>query len=159
VQIMRATRWLAVVTLLGACAAFGSPDIKTSQTYADLSPDALYQRTLAALRDSGLEVTSADSTRGAITATDRFEQRGWAECRQPRHIVRDTEARAHIVAAPESHRELELQASIEDTAEGARLTLAPRLWAMPVDPLATTEKCRTTGVLERQILDAVGAPG
>lgn len=153
---MRAILPLAALALLSGC-ALGPPDVETSRAYANLSRDALYQRTLEALRDSELEVTRSDPTSGAIAAVGRFEQRGWAECTQPRRIVEDSEDQEQVVGARIGHRRVELAASIQDSAEGATLTLDPTFSAEPVSALATTEECRTTGLLERRFLDAVAA--
>jgi len=156
-MMMRAMISLAAATLLGACAAFGPPDIETSRSYANLGPEALYQRTLEALRASQLEVTRSDPASGVIGAVGRFEQRGWAECTQPRRIVEDSEDREEVVGARVDYRRVELMASVQGGAEGATLTLDPSFTAEPVSPMATTEECRTTGQLERQILEAVAA--
>lgn len=54
-------------------------------------------------------------------------------------------------------RRVELTASVQPNAQGASLTLDPTFSLEPASALATTPECRTSGVFERQILDAVAA--
>ena len=145
----------AGLVLLGACAAFGPPDIETTRTYQDVGPDELYGRTLQALRASELEVTETDRASGTITAAGRFEERNWAECPRQLRLVEDQEERTHLVPAREDYRRVELHASVQGSGQGATLTLDPAFSAEPVSEFATTAECATTGALERQILEAV----
>jgi hypothetical protein len=147
----------ACVLLLGACAALGPPDIATSRVYQGLGADALYAQTLQALRASELEITGSDRASGRITAVGSFEDRGWAACDGPLRIVENQQDQEQVVEAREDYRRVELTASVEGAGQGARLTLDPDYRAEPVSALATEPECRTTGVLERQILDAVAA--
>ena len=112
-------------------------------------------RTLQTLQASGLEVTETDPTRGVISAAGETDREVWAECPQPRKLVQDSEVQQHLVGIPEDYRRVELTASVSAAPEGARLTLDPAFFAEPVSALATAEECRTTGVLERPILEAV----
>jgi hypothetical protein len=141
--------------VLGACAAFEPPDITTSHAFQGVGRQALYERTVAALRASGLQIIATDPADGAVTAVGTFEDRDWAECPQPKMFVEDSENRHHLIAVPEKNRRVELQASVSDAPEGARLTLDPTFTAEPVSSSATTPACRTTGALERQIFAAV----
>ena len=84
-----------------------------------------------------------------------FEGRDWAECSKAKLFVEDSENRHHLVAVPDKDRRVALRASVSDRPEGATLTLAPAFTAEPVSSMATTPRCRTTGVLEHQIFDAV----
>lgn len=159
----RRAPWRAIgpsagLLLLGACAALGPPDIETSRVYGDVSPDGLYERTFQALQATDLEVTETDRASGTITAVGRFEDRNWAECPQPQRIVENEQDQEQVVAAREDYRRVELTASVQGGEQGARLTLDPAFSAQPLSALATTTECRTTGALERQILDAVAGP-
>ena len=58
----------AGLLLLGACAAFGPREIRTSRPYQGVDAQALYERTVAALRASGLKVTATDPASRAVTA-------------------------------------------------------------------------------------------
>lgn len=147
----------AGLLLLGACAALGPPDIETSRVYPGVGADALYAQTLQALRASDLEITASDQASGRITAVGSFEDRGWAACHEPLRIVENQQDQSQVVAAREDYRRVELDASVQGGEDGARVTLDPDYQAEPVSALATTPECRTTGVLERQILDAVAA--
>jgi hypothetical protein len=150
--------WLqAGLVLLGACAVLGPGDRESSRVYPDVAPDALYDRTLQALQASGLEVTEADRTGGVITAAAQFDQRNWANCPASLMLVDDQGGESQMVDASEDHREVELRASVTDGSQGARLTLDPAFVTEPVSPMASTEGCGTTGVLENRILEAVAA--
>ncbi|MGH6897623.1 MAG: hypothetical protein ACREJ5_13935 [Geminicoccaceae bacterium] len=142
----RPVGWCAAALLLAGC-VLGSPDLETSREYSGATPAGLYQRTLETLRASDLEVTGTDD--GVITATGRFENRGWATCQRSLRIVRDSENRASTVRAPEDHREVELEASVSDTPRGAALTLDPAFSVEPESEFAAAGECRTTGTLER----------
>ena len=52
---LRLTLAAAGLALLGACAAFGPPESTTSRAYQGVERQALYERTVAALRASGLQ--------------------------------------------------------------------------------------------------------
>ena len=134
-----------------------SPDIESSRLYQGVGADALYVQTLEALRASALEITASDQAGGRISAIGSFEDRGWATCHEPLRIVENQQEQSQVVAAREDYRRVELSASVQDAEDGAMLTLDPDYRAEPVSALATTPECRTTGVLERQILDAVAA--
>jgi hypothetical protein len=145
----------AGLLLLGACAALGPPGIKSSRTYQDVDPQALYERTVAALWASKLNVTATDPASRAATAVGPFEGRDWAECSESKIFVEDSEDRHHLVAVPDKDRRVELRASVSAGPQGATLTLDPTFTAKPVSRMATTPQCRTTGVLEHEIFDAV----
>jgi hypothetical protein len=141
--------------LLGACAAFGPPAIKTSRAFQGVDRQVLYERTVAALRASDLKVTATDPATGVVTAVGSFDGRNWAECSQSKLFVEDSEDRHHLIAVPDKDRRVKLQASVSAGPQGATLTLDPAFTAEPVSPMATTPECRTTGALERQIFEAV----
>jgi hypothetical protein len=141
--------------LLGACAAFGPPETKTSRAYQDVDRQVLYERTGAALRASGLKVTATDPATGVVTAVGSFEGRNWAECSAPRLFVEDSEDRHYLIAVPDKDRRVALQASVSEGPQGATLTLDSTFTAEPSSPMATTPTCRTTGALEGQIFEAV----
>ena len=147
----------AGLVLLGGCAALGPPDRETSRVYHDVAPDALYDRTLQAVQASGLEIAETDRAGGVITAAAQFDQRNWARCPNSLMLVNDQGGETQMVDAPEDHREVELTASVTDLPQGARVTLDPAFVTEPVSPMATTEECGTTGVLESRILEAVAA--
>ena len=149
----------AALLLLGACAALGPPDIETSRVYAGVEPDELYGRTLQALQTSQLQVTETDRASGEITAVGRFAARDWAECPQPKRIVENRQDQQRVVGAREDSRRVELRASVQAEGQGAELTLDPAFSAEPVSAMATSPECGTTGVLERQILEAVAETG
>jgi hypothetical protein len=145
----------AACVLLGACAAFGPPAIKTSRVFQGVDRQVLYERTVAALRASDLKVTATDPAKRMVTAVGSFDGRNWAECSQSKLFVEDSEHRHHLIAVPDKDRRVELQASVSEAPEGPTLTLAPAFTAEPVSPMATRPECRTTGALERQIFEAV----
>lgn len=145
------------IVLLGGCALVPA-DGQTGRTYAGVEPARLYDQTLMALRETDLEVVESDAAHGMIVAAARFDQRGWADCPSSLRLAQDRDERQYMVEAAESHREVELAASVTDAPEGATLTLEPAFSTQPVSPMASTEACVTTGVLERQILDAVSEP-
>ena len=148
----------AGVVLLGACATFNPSESKTSRVYPDVTSEALYDRTLQALRASHLEITTADPASGAITATAQFDRRNWATCPDSLMLVKDQSDDMNIVAAAEDHREVELTAAVTPGPEGgATLTVDPAFVTEPVSAMATTEECASTGVLERQIYQTVAA--
>jgi hypothetical protein len=152
---LRATLSAAGFALLGACAALGSPETTTSRAYQGVERQVLYERTVAALRASGLKVTATDPATGVVTADGSFEGRNWAECSEPRLFVEDSENRHYLIAVPDKDRRVALRASVSEGPQGATLTLASTFTAAPASPMATTPTCRTTGALERQIFEAV----
>jgi hypothetical protein len=152
---LRRTLSAAGFLLMGACAAPGPSEVATSRTYPGIDRQALYERTVAALRASDLNVTATDPANGVVRAAGSFEDRNWAECSPARLFVEDSDDRHYLVTVPDKDRRVQLQASVSDRPQGARLTLAPAFTAEPVSPMATTPRCRTSGALERQIFEAV----
>ena len=153
--MMRAMLSLAAVTLLGACAAPGPPDVTVSRTYQGVDRGGLYERTVAALGAMELKITASDPASGRLTAAGGFDGRNWAECSQPRMLVQDSEDRNRLIAVPDKNRRVQVQASVSDGPQGATLSLEPAFTAEPASPMATTPECHTTGALERQIFEAV----
>jgi hypothetical protein len=84
-----------------------------------------------------------------VAAGGSFEGQNWAECSPARLFVEDSEDRHHLITVPDKDRRVQLQASLSDGPQGARLTLAPAFTAEPVSPMATTPRWRTNGALER----------
>ncbi len=152
---LRLTLSAAGLALLGACAALGPPETTTSRAYQDVERQVLYERTVAALRASGLKVTASDPASGVVTADGGFAGRDWAECSEPRLFVEDSENRHYLVAVPDKNRRVALRAAVGEEPQGTTLTLASTFTAEPGSPMATTPTCRTTGALERQIFEAV----
>ena len=136
---------------------FGPADVQTSRVYPGATPERLYTQTLQALKGSDLQVTETDRASGKIVAIGRFDARNWAQCGEPLRLYHDQGGSNQIVEGVEHYRLVELSASITDGANGATLVLDPAFVAEPVTATATTPECRTTGVLERQILDAAAA--
>ena len=154
---------LALLPLLAACAT--SPpsapaatyQVESSRVYEGANREAVFERTLAAIEAAGLRVAEADRTRGVIAAElAGFQDRGWAEC--PRRFVypRDDTDRARLATPLE--RSLQLTASVSGAPAGAAVNLDTTVVERQRNSftnLTFSERCRSTGALERQILQAV----
>ena len=146
---------------LAACAGVAEPasDRETGRVYEGVGTDALYERTLAAIRAIGLEVVGTDPGRGVVTAEWRGpDDRGWARCDEPLVVAEGDERGNRLAEVDPPGLRLELTAAVREAPDGARLTLDPTfeqiLGGAGVNR-ASAGECRSTGELERRILAAV----
>ncbi len=154
---------LALLTLLlAACAGPPAPsspeaEIEPSRVYEGTSRDAAFERTLAALRDAGLRVAGADESQGVISAgLSELGDRGWAVCPERYVSPRDDTRRRR--RAESLGRDLELTASVREAPNGVAVsldaTVVERL-RNSFTNLTFTQRCRSTGALEGEILQEV----
>ena len=111
------------------------------------------------LRESGITVTGADPATGMITAErTEYQDAGWADCERARVIDRTSDNRRPTRARPLS-RDLALEVTVRESAAGTEVQLLARFTEQQNDPYRNwpfIQPCRSTGVLERALLDALG---
>ena len=142
----------------GAPASAPVADIEASRVYAGATRAAVFERTLAAVQAAGLHVTATDQGRGVITAGRRGfrDDRGWASC--PRQLVAPRDDTRRVRLAEPLERDLRLTASIREGPGGPAVGLATAIVERQRNSftnLTFLERCRSTGALERRILQAV----
>ena len=114
----------------------------------------------AAVRGAGLNVTGANEAGGVITAElDGFRDRGWAECTARRVTDRGSD-RQRFRRADQLDRRVELTATVRaaPAGGGAEVTLDPTFAERQRNSfinLTFLEPCRSTGALERRLLDSI----
>ena len=162
--IVTAAAAAALALLLAGCAtppAAERPprDVQTSRVFGEIPPDVAGVRALAAVRDAGVRVANADRARGLITAElDGFADRGWAECAARRVTDRGGDTQ-RFRWADRLDRSLELTATVREApGGGAEVALDPTFAERQRNSFTNTtflEPCRSTGALERRILDSI----
>jgi hypothetical protein len=148
---------LAVLALGGCQTPAPTVAVPQSQTYPE-DRAAVWQRTLARLADQGIEVRREDLAAGRIEAgLDGFTERGWAWCEPARVVERFGDARRIDRARPVD-RSLALTLDLQERPGGTEVTLETRFTETQIDPfrnLPLTQRCRSTGELERSLLAAI----
>jgi hypothetical protein len=152
------------LALLAGCATAPAErpprDVQASRVFEGLSPDAAFERTLAAVRGAGLNVTGASEAGGLITAElGDLRDRGWAECTARRVTDRSSE-RQRFRRADQLDRRVELTATVRAApgGGGTEVALDPAFAERQRNSftnLTFLEDCRSTGALERQILGSI----
>ena len=87
-----------------------------------------------------------------------YQDSGWADCERARVIDRTSNSPRPRRARPIS-RDLALEVAVRETAVGAEVQPVARFTEQQNDPwrnLPFTQPCRSTGVLERALLDSLG---
>jgi hypothetical protein len=148
---------LAVLTLGGCQTPPPTFEVPRGQSYPE-DRAAVWQRTLDRLADQGIEVRREDLAAGRIEAgLEGFTDRGWAWCERARVVERFGDARRLDRARPVD-RSLALTIDLEERPGGTEVTLETRFTETQIDPfrnLPLTQRCRSTGELERSLLAAI----
>ena len=132
--------------------------VERGRTYAE-DQAVVWERVQRFLRAHGITVVAADPATGVITAERReYQDAGWAECERARVIDRTSNSRRPTRARPLS-RDLALEVTVRESAGGTEVRPLARFTEQQNDPYRNwpfTQPCRSTGVLERALLDAAG---
>ena len=132
--------------------------VERGRTYAE-DEAVVWEGLERFLRESGITVTGADPATGVITAERRaYQDAGWAECERACVIDRTSNSRRPTRARPLS-RDLALEVTVRESAAGTEVQLLARFTEQQNDPYRNwpfTQPCRSTGALERALLDALG---
>jgi hypothetical protein len=154
-----------VLLLLGAAlliAACQTTDyvVERSRTYAE-DKQAVWDRLLSFLERNRIGVTEADFASGRITAERRnYEDQGWADCER-RRVYEESAGGRRMSWALRVDRDLALQAAVAGEAGATRVTVDAQFTEKQDDPDSFeffTQPCRSRGVLEGALLDALGTP-
>lgn len=151
---MRLTPLLVLAALLGGCqTAPPTFEVPRGQSYAE-DKEAVWQRARAVLAAQGLEVRREDFAAGRIEARrEGFSDRGWARCERARVVDRG-DSRGIDWARPRD-RDLALIVDLEERGGETEVTLEASFTETQIDPfrnLPLTQRCRSTGELERSLL-------
>jgi hypothetical protein len=152
--------WLGL-TLVGAACAPREPvvyDVERSRTYAE-DRAVVWERVRRFLQTNGITVTSADPATGVIQAERRhFQDAVWADCERAWVSDQSSNSPGPTRASPIS-RDLTLEVTVHESAAGIEVQPLARFTEQQLDyrNMPFTQPCRSTGVLERALLDASGA--
>jgi hypothetical protein len=135
-------------------------DVERGRTYA-ADEAVVWDGVLRFLQANDIAVVSADLATGLIHAerTD-YQDSGWAHCERAWVTDRSSSSRRPRRARPIS-RDLALEVAVRDSALGAEVQPVARFTEQQHNPwrnLPFTQPCRSTGVLERALLDSLGGP-
>jgi len=145
--------------LLAACQTPPPPvyHVEQGRTY-DKPKAAVWRDLLAFLERQRIAVAAADFERGAIAAErHHFEEQGWADCQRAR-VVDNSSNNRRPTRAWALDRDLALEVALAEVAGATRVTLEASFTEQQVNPysnLPFTQRCRSKGVLEGALLDAL----
>jgi hypothetical protein len=154
---LRPLLMLAALVVGGCQTAPPAFEVPRGQSYSQ-DKAAVWQRTLAFLGGQGIEVRREDLAAGRIEAElDGFTERGWAWCEPARVVDRSSDSRGIDRARPVD-RDLALIVDLEERGGATEVTLEASFTETQIDPfrnLPLTQRCRSTGELERSLLAAI----
>jgi hypothetical protein len=136
-------------------------EVESGRTYA-AERSELSDRLSRFLAGQGIEPTAAGSAPGVIDATDVWDgERGWADCEAA--WVRDRGGNNNRTSrARRGEQRVDLRVTLAETgtAGETRAEVAARFTERQTNPFTNTsfrQRCRSTGELERALLDALEA--
>jgi hypothetical protein len=150
---------LALLAILLASCQTPPPvyQVEEARSYAKAKP-VVWDEILVFLERYEISPVRADPAAGRLEAERHaFEDMGWADCE--RAWVTDNTSnsprptRAHPVA-----RDLNLRIALQETGGTTEVGLAARFTEEQIDPyrnMPFTQPCRSKGVLEKALLDAL----
>ncbi len=155
--------WLLGVGLILFCAACAprepkSYDVERARTYAE-DRAVVWERVQRFLQANGITVTRADPATGVIEAERRhYQDAVWADCERAWVSDPSMNSPSPSRASPIS-RDLSLEVTVRQGAAGTEVQPLARFTEQQLDysNLPFTQPCRSTGVLERALLDALDA--
>jgi hypothetical protein len=159
-MVRRGALWLGLVVACAACAPRQPTayQVERGRTYAE-DEAVVWEGVQRFLRANGITVTGADRAIGVIMAErSEYQDAGWADCERARVIDRTSDSRRPTRARPLS-RDLALKVTVRESAAGTEVQPLARFTEQQNDPYRNwpfTQPCRSTGVLERALLDALG---
>jgi hypothetical protein len=133
-------------------------DVERARTYAE-DRAVVWDGILRFLQANDITVVGADLTTGVIHAErTAYQDAGWSDCERARVIDRTSDSSRPRRARPIS-RDLELEVAVRESAVGAKVQPVALFTEQQNDPWRNqpfTQHCRSTGVLERALLDSLG---
>jgi hypothetical protein len=152
---------LGLILLCGACAP-REPTVyrvEPGRTYTE-DRAVVWERVRSFLEANGITVASADPATGVIEAERRdYQDAGWADCERAWVIDQSSNSARPTRASPIS-RDLALEVTVRASAGGTEVQPRARFTEQQLDPYRNwpfTQRCRSTGVLETALLNALGA--
>jgi hypothetical protein len=150
---------LGAALLIAACQTTDY-QVERSRTYA-ADKQAVWDRLLSFLERNRIAVTEADFASGRIVAERlNYEDQGWADCER-RRVYEESSGGRRMSWALRVDRDLVLQAAVAEEAGATRVTVDAQFTEKQDDPNSFeffTQPCRSKGVLEGALLDALGPP-
>jgi hypothetical protein len=133
-------------------------DVERGRTYAE-DRAGVWERLQRFLQANGITVTSANPATGVIEAERRhYQDAVWADCERAWVSDPSMNSPSPSRASPIS-RDLALEVTVREGAAGTEVQPLARFTEQQLNytNLPFTQPCRSTGVLERALLDALGA--
>jgi hypothetical protein len=151
---------LGLLALCVACAPRAPKvyDVERGRTYAE-DRAIVWERVQPFLQANGITVTKASPATGVIEAERRhFQDTGWADCERAWVSDPTSNSPSPSRASPIS-RDLTLEVTVRTVGAGTEVQPLARFTEQQLNysNLPFTQPCRSTGVLERALLDALGA--
>jgi hypothetical protein len=148
--------------VLGVACAPREPkvyNVERGRTYAE-DRAVVWQRVERFLEANGITATRADPASGVIEAERRdYLDAGWADCERA-WVTDQTSNSARPTRASPISRDLALEVTVRESAGGTEVQPRARFTEQQLDPYRNwpfTQPCRSTGVLESALLNALGA--
>ena len=151
---------VGLIVLCVACAPRAPKvyDVERGRTYAE-DRAVVWERVQRFLQENGITVTEANPATGVIEAErSDFQDAVWADCERAWVSDPTSNSPSPSRASPIS-RDLALEVTVRESAGGIEVRPLARFTEQQLDysNLPFTQPCRSTGALERALLDALGA--
>jgi hypothetical protein len=151
---------LLAAALLSAGCQTKTYQVERTRTYTD-DKQVVWDRLQAFLERNQITVTSADPASGRVTAERRdFEDQGWADCER-RRVYEGSGGGSRMSWALRVDRDLALQVDLTEQAGATLATIDARFEEEQISTASYEhfqQGCRSTGALERALLDALAGP-
>jgi len=145
----------APALLLAACQST-TYHVEQARTYTD-DKQVVWDNLMASLQRNELEVTSSDFASGSVAAERlNYQDQGWADCER-RRVTYDR----RMSWALRMDRSVALHATVTEAGSVTRATVDAHFTERQDDPNSFrvfTQPCRSTGALEKALLDSLGSP-
>jgi hypothetical protein len=149
---------LGLILLCAACARQPKVyHVEQGRTYTE-DKAVVWERLQRFLQANGITVTSADPATGAIEAERRhYQDAVWADCERAWVSDPAMNSSSPSRASPIS-RDLALEVTVHEVAAGTEVQPRARFTEQQLNytNLPFTQPCRSTGVLESALLNALG---
>ena len=151
-------RTLLAAALVAACQAPPLVDhVEQMRSFAKAKP-VVWNEILVFLEDHRIVPTRADPGGGRLEAVRHaFEDMGWADCERA-WVVDHSSRSARRTRAEPVARDLTLWIGLREAVGTTEVGLEARFTEQQIDPyrnLPFTQPCRSKGVLEQALLDAL----
>ncbi len=152
-------RVLAIVAALALAGCQTQPvvyDVPSSRSY-DLSRADLWEKLVAAVEAEGLTIVEADPSSGRLSAIlTGYQDKGWAACK-PRRVIDRHDDKSRRGRGRPVDRQLELVAGVDVNSSVSLSASFGERQINPFKNLPFQVRCPSTGLLERRLLDRIGA--